>query len=346
MAKVTFTVEQVVALMANGLSKREAARTLGRESQESTIRDMLKRDLENKNLNSVEELIHHYGYDEWANNQEKSSGRASAEVIDLVKNSTFSYNKAKILFLDIETAPLKAHLWSMWQQGVGLGQIESDWYILSYTAKWADSEDVIYRDIRHTYDSESDEDILDELWGLLDDADFVVGHNVKKFDLKKINARFILNGKQPPSTYRVIDTLLIAKAIFGFTSNKLEYLTDKLCKVYKKSKHGKFPGHKLWVECLKGNMEAWDEMEEYNKFDVLSNQELYEILMPWDKTLPNFDIYAIDDVDLSDWKEDGFHHTNLGIYKRYRHKVTGQQRRGRTNMLSKEQRENVLSNIL
>lgn len=346
MAKATFTVDQVVALMAHKLSNREIARTLGRESQESTIRDMIKREMHDKNVESIEELISYYGYDSWANSQDAAANRSAALSIDLVKNSTFSYNKAKILFLDIETAPLKAHLWSMWQQGVGLNQIESDWYIMSFTAKWADQEDVIYRDIRNVYDSESDVTILDDLWALLDDADFVVGHNVKKFDLKKINARFILNGKQPPSTYRVIDTLLIAKAIFGFTSNKLEYLTDKLCTVYKKSKHAKFSGHVLWSECLKGNIEAWEEMEEYNKFDVLSNQELYEILMPWDKTLPNFDIYAVDEVNLSEWEEDGFHYTNLGKYIRYRNKVTGQQRRGRKNLLSKENRENILSNIL
>src|SRR5690554_2601054 len=32
--------------------------------------------------------------------------------------------------------------------------------------------------------------------------------------------------------------------------NKLEYLTDNLCTTTKKSKHNKFPGHTLWVECM------------------------------------------------------------------------------------------------
>ena len=41
MANVTFTVEQVMALMKGGLSQREVARQLGKESQESTVRNML-----------------------------------------------------------------------------------------------------------------------------------------------------------------------------------------------------------------------------------------------------------------------------------------------------------------
>ena len=51
--------------------------------------------------------------------------------------------------------------------------------------------------------------------------------------------------------------MLIAKECFGFTSNKLEYMTDKLCKKYKKLKHGKYAGFELWKECLHGNMDAW-----------------------------------------------------------------------------------------
>lgn len=38
-------------------------------------------------------------------------------------------------------------------------------------------------------------------------------------------------------------------------------MTDKLCVKYKKLNHSKFPGMELWRECLKGNSEAWTEME-------------------------------------------------------------------------------------
>lgn len=251
----------------------------------------------------------------------------------------------KILFFDIETAPLKAHLWSMWQQGVGLNQIEADWFMLSFCCKWAHSDEVFYYDQRNAENIEDDYELVLKLWHFLNEADVVVGQNSKRFDVKKANSRFILNGLPKPSTYRQIDTMEIAKRNFGFTSNRLEYMTDKLCTEYKKSKHKKFHGHELWSECLKGNLEAWLEMEDYNRLDVLSLEELYNILSSWDNTLPNFDVYVDEILDMEEWEEVGFHYTNLGKYKKYRNKKTGVQRRSRVNLLTKEKRDSLLANI-
>jgi hypothetical protein len=250
----------------------------------------------------------------------------------------------KILLIDIETAPLVAHLWSMWQDGVGLNQIQSDWYILSFCAKWVGSDEVIYYDQRGKDNKEDDSFLLGKIWDLLNEAHVVVGHNAKRFDTKKINARLILNGFPKPSHYRVVDTMLIAKSQFGFTSNKLQYLTDNLCET-KKSEHKQFPGHSLWVECLKDNMEAWEEMRLYNVDDVLSLEELYNVLSSWDHRLPNFDVYVDDVLDMTEWEKDGFYYSNFGKYQLYRNKVTGVQRRSRVNLLTKEKRSQLLSNL-
>lgn len=102
---------------------------------------------------------------------------------------------------------------------------------------------------------EDDTILLKDLWNLLHQADYVIAHNGRKFDCGKINARFIQNDMLPPSPYRIIDTLEIAKRSFNFTSNKLQYLADAL-KCAPKLKHGKFPGFELWNECIKDNEEA------------------------------------------------------------------------------------------
>lgn len=251
----------------------------------------------------------------------------------------------KILFIDIETSPIIGQVWRLFDQNVALNQIQVDWSILSFCAKWKGSDETIYMDTRNQADVNDDSCLLDALWRLLNEADFVVGQNSKRFDVKKINARFILNGMPKPSTFRQIDTLEIVKRQFAFTSNKLEYMTDQLCVEFKKVKHTKFPGHMLWAECLKGNPEAWDEMEEYNKYDVLSLEELYDILSSWDDKLPNFDVYVDEILDMDEWEEDGFHYTNLGKYKRFRNTRTGVQRRSRVNLLSKEKRAQLLANI-
>lgn len=305
------------------LSWRAIARDLG--VAKSSVSDLLRK--------------HFHGY-------VNPSDKVSIDKTKLKKNTEY-LSLPKILVLDIETSSLMLQAFSIWNVNAGLGQIHEDWNILSYAAKWygAPPESVVYRDVSQNESLRDDSNILEELWHLLDEADFVVCHNAK-FDTKKINSRLILNGFSKPSPYRVIDTLKIAKSQFGFTSNKLEYLTDKLCVEYKKLKHGKFAGFELWKQCLLGNEEAWEEMELYNKYDILSLEELLTILAPWDNKLPNLDLYTKEVLDNSEWEHVGYAYTNLSKFDKYRNKTTGQYKRGRANLLTKEKRESLLSNII
>ena len=258
---------------------------------------------------------------------------------------------AKILYFDVETAPISAAVWGLWDNNVSLNMIQSDWYLLSFCAKWAHSDEVIYFDKRDTWNDEDDSELLQELWSLLDDADIVIGQNSKKFDEKKVNARFILNGMKPPSHYRSIDTMQIAKRHFGFTSNKLEYMTDKLCKKYKKLTHGKFAGYELWKQCLVGNPAAWDEMRDYNINDVLSLEELYHILRPYFKGNLNLNVYSnTDDFKCvcgnDTFTHNGYHYTNASKFDRFKCDNCGASVRGKVNLLSKEKRASLKANII
>jgi len=55
-------------------------------------------------------------------------------------------------------------------------------------------------DQRYAKNIEDDSGILREIWKMLDEADIVITQNGRKFDQKKLNARFILNGFKPPSS--------------------------------------------------------------------------------------------------------------------------------------------------
>ena len=258
----------------------------------------------------------------------------------------------KILVLDIETAPLQAALWSMWQQGIGLNMIQKEWYLLAFAAKWLGEpeESTVYMDMRGRVDTEDDTPLLDKLWKMMDEADFLLTQNGVKFDDKKIKARFVMQGYQPPSSYRHIDTLQIAKREFGFTSNKLEWMTDKLCTKYKKLKHGEFAGYELWKQCLAENPKAWAEMEKYNRYDVLSLEELYSILAPWDRKHPNFNVYNISETSRcrcgsETFIKKGFAYSNMSKFQRYKCSECGAESRGRTNLLDKEKRASLMVNI-
>lgn len=234
----------------------------------------------------------------------------------------------KVLIIDIETTPILAHVWSIWEQNVGLNQIEQDWKIMSFAAKWLDNKNVIQVDM----EKHSERRLLNHLHQLMDEADIVIGQNSKQFDVKKIYARFVHHDMKPPSSFQQIDTKLLAKKHFNFTSNSLEYLSDKLCKKYKKLKHKKFPGMELWTECLKGNKKAWKAMREYNIFDVLTTEELYKKLAPYDKGGVNYSLYNPQSNDTcscgsTDFYKNGYVYLSTGKYQRYQCKKCGAEKR-------------------
>ena len=250
----------------------------------------------------------------------------------------------KILALDIETKPLTAYVWGLWNNDVGLSMLNADWCILSWAAKWLHKDKIYYEDQRDAKDIHNDKKILKKIWKLLDEADIVLTQNGIRFDIPKLNARFVMNGMEPPSSFRHIDTLRIAKRNFKFTSNKLEFMTDKLCKT-KKLKHAKFPGFKLWDECMKGNKEAWDEMKLYNVADIESLIELYHVLAPWDSSL-NFSVYNESDKPTcscgsQEFKKSGFYYTNASKFQKYRCKSCGREIRDKQNILTKKKKKGM-----
>ena len=192
-------------------------------------------------------------------------------------------DKPRVLILDIETAPILAYVWQLKDQNVGLSQIDKDWHVMAWAAKWLGDppSKTIYRDQRNAKNMEDDKEILQPIWKLLDEADIVITQNGKNFDGPKLNARFITHGMNPPSPYKHLDTYQIVRRVAKFTSNKLEYLTGKLCTKYKKLSHKKFPGMELWKECLKNNVTAWNEMKTYNIHDVLATEEFYMKIRAW-----------------------------------------------------------------
>jgi hypothetical protein len=200
----------------------------------------------------------------------------------------------RILTIDIESAPIEAYVWGLWDQNVGIDFVKTDWTILSFAAKWFDEKKVIYADTggRGADKVRDDYPLLGKIWELLNEADIVVAQNGKRFDVRKINARLIQHAYTPYSPIRVIDTMVEAKRYFAFTSQKLAW-TSKLLTDSPKSEHKEFPGFELWTECLKDNPKAWAVMRKYNCQDIRATEKVYEKLRPWIKNHPNVSTYDL-----------------------------------------------------
>lgn len=195
-------------------------------------------------------------------------------------------NKIKILVFDLETAPITAYTWGIYDQHIGLNQIKADWFILSWAAKWygEPASKTMYMDGSKLQDPSNDKKLVEGLWNLLDQADIVITQNGDKFDIKKFNARAIIHKLPPVGGFRSTDVMKESKKVFGFTSQSLEYTSNVLNTKYKKLKHAKFPGMELWTEILKGNRAAWKEMRVYCTHDVLATEEKYQRIQGWIKT--------------------------------------------------------------
>ncbi len=254
----------------------------------------------------------------------------------------------KILVFDIETAPITVYTWSLWDQNVGLNQIKHDWHLLAWAAKWLGdpASKVMYMDNRRAKNIRDDKALIQGLIRLLEQADIVVTQNGDKFDCKKLNARAIINKLAPIRPYRSTDILKEGKKVFSFTSHKLAYVTSVLNTKYKKLDHKEYPGFDLWEAVLRGEKRAWEVMEKYTRYDVLSTEEAYMRVQGWIKT-QNLPAYDADSVmrcacGSKHIRRKGYAFTDKGKYQIYWCLDCGKWPRGTDNLLSKAKRGSLL----
>lgn len=194
----------------------------------------------------------------------------------------------KTLIMDIETSPNLGYVWGIWEQNVI--DVKEHWKIICFSYKWLGDKKTHVVSLGSYKDQSSDKPLVEALWKLFNESDVIIAHNGNNFDIKKTNARFIIHGLNPPSPYKTIDTLKIARKYFKFDSNKLDDL-GKYFKVGKKLKTG---GFDLWLGCMAGDAKSWKLMERYNKMDVILLERVYLKMLGWIDNHPNNALYSGD----------------------------------------------------
>lgn len=194
----------------------------------------------------------------------------------------------KITLLDVETSPILGLSWGVYDQT--LLKVIRPSQIMSIAWKQLGSNESNVRCIADYSDyikgQLDDKSLIQDVWSILDSSDVIIGQNSDKFDLPKINARFVIHNLPPPSSYKTVDTLKIAKKFFRFDSNKLDDLCNYLGLKGKVS-HG---GFSLWERCIEGDPKAWEKMKEYNLQDVFALEDVYLKLRPYATTHPDISL--------------------------------------------------------
>lgn len=224
----------------------------------------------------------------------------------------------KILLLDIETAPMIALLWQMWQQNVNWknGGLAEDGYTMCWAAKWLGQKKTTFRSVHH----HGVEKMLQDMWDLLDEADIVIHYNGTKFDIPVLNKEFVQAGMMPPSNFVEIDLIKTVRKRFRFHSNSLDFVCQRIGLGQKHSHKGMM----LWRECMAGNAKSWKTMKKYNIVDVEILEALYMHIRPWIDNHPNMGLFATDDrphcpnCGGTHIRKKGTEMTKTGTYQRYR----------------------------
>jgi len=261
----------------------------------------------------------------------------------------------KILLYDLETSLIKSYHWGLWNQNISIGAIIEDWYVICWSAKWLGTDTIINSSVhtekgapyKRTRDNESS--VILKLWELIDEADIIIAYNGKKFDRKKMNAKFLEYGLPEPSPYKVIDPMLIVKGNFALTSNKMDFVT----KYIDSNDAGKLSTNlQLWIDAMNDDTIALDEMQSYCDEDINVLERVYMAVRHWDKNAPNLALHYDDNkprcngCGSTDLKPipNKTSNTNLSRFSIVRCNNCCKILRTRDNLLSKEKRSSLLMN--
>jgi predicted RNA-binding Zn-ribbon protein involved in translation (DUF1610 family) len=182
-------------------------------------------------------------------------------------------SEVKTLVLDIETFPAEAYVWRLFDENVPLDRLIRPSEIALWAAKWTGETDVYYAGL-NIYDPKT---MLSLARDMLDEADEVVTWNGNNFDLRLLNAGFLLYGISPPSPYKKIDLMQVVKRQMKFMSNKLDHVSQELGLSGKLS----HTGFDMWKRVMDNDEEAWAEFIDYNVQDVVLTEQMYDRLRPW-----------------------------------------------------------------
>ena len=275
---------EVISMKAQGFATRHIARSLfSNENYRNRLNAFFKRE------DVADEIYHQACQIEL--NKEIEKGVSGNDYSAWEKKEKPLVAKAKspvkTLYFDIETTLAKSCHWGQWQQNLSVKQQIQESHMLSHAWAWGDGE--VFSSVLTPEEvlNQDDERIVYEIWSLLDNCDVVVAHNGKRFDVKKVNGYFLKYGLPKPSSYKVIDTLEIAKKHFNLPFKSLEYLA-KFLNVELKQDSG---GIQTWIDCDRGDPEALATMEFYNRGDVVTLREIHNKLRGWDNNGVNIALY-------------------------------------------------------
>lgn len=230
----------------------------------------------------------------------------------------------KLYTVDIETRPIEAYVWGLWDQNISLNQIKRASGILCFAAKEYGNDKV---EFCAEWQKKGYDGMVQRLHEIYNDAHGVISYNGAGYDTKWIKAAFVQAGLPPTSPTVDIDLFRTVRKHFQFPSKKLAYVCQALG-LDLKSDSG---GMQTWIECVypssrQAGRDARAAMRFYNENDTRITEQLYEKLLPWIDNHVNVGLFVDEDEDdpvctncgSSELESRGFAYTSTRRYRRWR----------------------------
>jgi len=188
--------------------------------------------------------------------------------------------KPRILFFDVETAPVLAWIWrSGYKINVSHDQIKKGqkFDIICICYKWSDESKI------HSLDwgvnKQDSTKMIEEFSKVIEQADIVVAHNADRFDIKQINTQRLIKSMSPLDWPSSNDTLKQFRKYFALPSYKLDYIASLLLKTGKDRMV-----FQDWIDIVEGKSpKAMEKMIKYCIKDVKMLSDIYKRAAKWFK---------------------------------------------------------------
>lgn len=318
MSKITETdYQEYLKLIQEGHSQRSACLILG--LTRSTIQNYLKKIVKEEELDEyikdmrkgdscgyfdpklsfgtscqkMEESLQKFG--------KAVGGGVTEQYLELPDTEVVENNHPKICYLDIEKSFNISGHFGAWSQNLRQEAKFRESHILSYCYVFNDDEDIKgsiipSQELKDDFinclmegkvHTTVDELLVLELWALFNNSDVIVAYNGRGFDVKEIQARFLMYGLPPTTPVKVIDPLLIVKDKFRLPFKSLKYVAEFLGVTQKLENNG----NDLWKKATMGDEQALEDMFIYNKGDIVTLREVYKKIQGWGNSGTNLALY-------------------------------------------------------
>jgi DNA polymerase elongation subunit (family B) len=169
-------------------------------------------------------------------------------------------------------------------------------------------------------DVNDDYEVVKAAYEVLKDADAIVTHYGKKFDLPHLNSRLMYHGFPPLPNIPHIDTFIVAKYKLKLHRRKL----DTIAEFFGLERKMSTGGWELWVEVMNRKKSSCAKMAKYCKQDCEVLEKVYLKLRPLMTHIPNHNLFNDKDHQVCPncgskrVQKHGLRHTKTATQQRYR----------------------------